>query len=415
MKVLLLCLRTTLFAIAAYCLLDVLPKSIVAQDNTALTSWLAKDVTKRGAIADQAFATKAISKSEAMKAAKLIWESHAKQIAKTRKEEWDAKKLKIGKMEMKFDYRVFGKKPRDGRSLYISMHGGGGAPAKVNEQQWRNQIRLYQPKEGIYLAPRAPTNTWNLWHQSHIDDLFHRLIEDAIVIADVNPNKVYIMGYSAGGDGVYQLAPRMADYLAAAAMMAGHPNDAQPLGLRNIGFTLHMGGNDSAYNRNKVAEKWKKLLADLQKNDNEGYKHEVVIHKGMGHWMQKKDAVAVPWMAKFTRNPLPNKIVWRQSPRTHDRFYWLAVNKKDAKGGAIIVASRKGQQISVEKSENFSKLKIRLNDLMVDLDQPVVVKQNDKELYNGKINRNIATIYKTVVERGDPKSIFSAEIEVDLQ
>ncbi|MEM7298333.1 MAG: hypothetical protein AAF391_08720 [Bacteroidota bacterium] len=53
------------------------------------------------------------------------------------------------------------------------------------------------------------------------------------------------MGYSAGGDGVYQLAPRMADSLAAAAMMAGHPNDASPLGLRNIGFTLHMGGKDA--------------------------------------------------------------------------------------------------------------------------------------------------------------------------
>ena len=28
-------------------------------------------------------------------------------------------------------------------------------------------------------------------------------------------------------------------------MMAGHPNDASPLGLRNIGFTLHVGANDN--------------------------------------------------------------------------------------------------------------------------------------------------------------------------
>ena len=107
--------------------------------------------------------------------------------------------------------------------------------------------------------------------------------EDAILFEDVNPNQVYIMGYSAGGDGVYQLAPRMADQLAAAAMMAGHPNNASPLGLRNIGFTLHMGGQDKAYNRNGIARQWKQKLADLQENDPEGYRHEVTIHEKYGH------------------------------------------------------------------------------------------------------------------------------------
>jgi len=85
-----------------------------------------------------------------------------------------------------------------------------------------------------------------------------------IVFNEVDPNKVYLMGYSAGGDGVYQLAPRMADRFAAASMMAGHPNDASPLGLRNIGFTIHMGANDSSYNRNKVALEWEKILRKLE-------------------------------------------------------------------------------------------------------------------------------------------------------
>ena len=73
-------------------------------------------------------------------------------------------------------------------------------------QQWENQKKLYTLEEGIYLAPRSPTNTWNLWHEAHIDRLFGRLIEDLIVLEDVNPDRVYVLGYSAGGDGVYQLA-----------------------------------------------------------------------------------------------------------------------------------------------------------------------------------------------------------------
>ena len=74
--------------------------------------------------------------------------------------EWAAKKVKIGDKVMKFDYRTYGEKPAGGWDFYISMHGGGGAPAQVNESQWRNQVRLYQPPNSIYLAPRAPTNTW---------------------------------------------------------------------------------------------------------------------------------------------------------------------------------------------------------------------------------------------------------------
>ncbi len=88
--------------------------------------------------------------------------------------------------------------PSSGAALYISMHGGGGAPPNVNDQQWRNQIQLYQPEEGYYVAPRAPTNTWNLWHEAHIDDLFDRLILAFVVCKHVDPNRVYLMGYSAG-------------------------------------------------------------------------------------------------------------------------------------------------------------------------------------------------------------------------
>jgi poly(3-hydroxybutyrate) depolymerase len=43
----------------------------------------------------------------------------------------------------------------------------------------------------------------------------------------VNPNKIFITGYSAGGDGVYHLASMVADWWAGAAMMAGHPNNTE--------------------------------------------------------------------------------------------------------------------------------------------------------------------------------------------
>jgi hypothetical protein len=341
-----------------------------------------------------------------------LWADHAARLKVDRADEMKIRVLVDGKLEMPFAYTIFGDKPKSGRSLFISMHGGGNAPRAVNDQQWENQKRLYKPAEGVYVAPRAPTNTWNLWHEPHIDRLFARLIEDLIVFEDVDPNRVYLMGYSAGGDGVYQLAPRMADRFAAAAMMAGHPNDASPLGLRNLPFAIHVGGNDGGYGRNKIAREWGEKLDALAKGDAGGYPHVVKLHEGKGHWMDREDAEAVPWMAQYTRDPNPKKVVWRQSGTTHDRFYWLAVPPGTAKAGSEVTATRNGQTITIEHAKNVDRLVIRLNDAMLDLDEPVTIRTPEKLLYEGKATRTIDTLSKTLTEYGDPKATFAAEIEV---
>ncbi len=402
-----------------------LPAADIIKD---LKAWAGQSESTRPRLGDLDFAKTPLSKAQAKEASAILVSDFRKQLVSQRKKEWAEKVIRLDKLEMKFDYRVFGKKPKTGRRLFISMHGGGGTTAKINDQQWKNQIRLYEPAEGVYLAPRAPTDTWNLWHQGHIDDFFTRIIEDAILFEDVNPNQVYIMGYSAGGDGVYQLAPRMADQLAAAAMMAGHPNNASPLGLRNIGFTLHMGGLDKAYNRNGIARQWKQKLADLQENDPEGYRHEVTIHEKYGHWMNRDDRVAVPWMSKFSRDPLPEKIVWFQSGRTHSRFYWLAVDEKNRVGGSQVSVSMTGKigseaaadsssaaRFEIGQAEKVKSLTLRMNDRFVDLDQPITVVLPSGQQLTQKVPRTIGAIHQSLSERFDPESIFSAEFTVALE
>jgi hypothetical protein len=283
----------------------------------------------------------------------------------------------------------------------------------VNDQQWKNQIMLYAPEEGIVVAPRAPTNTWNLWYEEHIDELFDRLIENYVLGRGVNPDRVYLMGYSAGGDGVYQLAPRMADRFAAASMMAGHPNSASPLGLRNLPFMIFMGGNDGAYSRNKAAAEWGEKLVALQKGDAGGYEHKVTIYEGLGHWMDGKDAEALPWMTDHMRDPWPKKVVWNQSNRTHDRFYWLSVPKAAMRGGQVVRAQVKGQTIEIE-AEGIEQLTLRLSDALLDLDQPVVVTVNGKEKFSGKVTRSVQAIWNSLNERADPKSAATATLELNF-
>lgn len=392
------------------------PGIIDANGGTAveeLRQYIAEDVQKREPLSEQSFAQQPLTKEEAEEAFEILWEDMKQQIAASRQEALDARVITVDGVSMKFDYKIFGEPVEGKRSLYISMHGGGGTTPEVNDQQWENQKGLYEPEEGIYLAPRAPSNDWNLWHKPHIDPLFDYLISTLVVLENVDPNRVYLMGYSAGGDGVYQLAPRMADRFAAAAMMAGHPNDAEPYGLRNIGFTIHMGGQDKAYNRNTVAKEWGEWLEKLQEADPEGYKHWVAIYPTYGHWMNRVDRAAVPWMAKFVRDPYPNRVVWRQDDVTHTRFYWLGIREEDQQARATVIASYEDQTIQIEQSD-VKVLKIRLNDEMVDLDQPIKVVFGEKVLFSGKVERTIETMAAALQERQDPASVFYAEITVEL-
>jgi len=228
----------------------------------------------------------------------------------------------------------------------------------------------------------------------------------------VDPNRIYLMGYSAGGDGVYQLAPRMADRFAAAAMMAGHPNETSPLGLRNLPFTIHMGENDTPYNRNKVAVEWGRKLQELQENDIDGYPHLVKIHKDKGHWMELLDTVAISWMTNFTRNPLPKKVVWKQDDVTHTRFYWLKDDKPTE--GSLIVARIDGQTIYIENATvpNFT---IMLNDFLVDMDNEISIKYLSQTIFQGIVMRSSQVILRSIEEYGDPESIYFGEIPVSLE
>ncbi|MHA3774757.1 alpha/beta hydrolase [Verrucomicrobiota bacterium sgz303538] len=384
----------------------------------ALREWLGAPAKDRPPIGEASFALVALTKEDAETATKLLCDDHVKWIRETREAEMLNKTIELEGLKMVFETVHFPSSgttaPPGGRSLFLSLHGGGGAPKAVNDSQWRNQLRLakaYCPKEGIYLAPRAPTDSWNLWHQDHIDRFLQRLIENLIVLEDVNPNRIYILGYSAGGDGVFQLGPRMADCWAAASMMAGHPNDASPLNLRNIGFSIHVGANDRAYRRNEVAAEWGKRLDELQQADPKGYPHVVEVHEGKGHWMDLEDAKAIAWMEQFTRNPLPEKVVWRQDDVTHASFYWLAAPDRGARAGATIIAERAGQTITLS-TEGSDQVSVQLNDAMLDMDKPVIIVQDGIEVFRGSVERTVSCLASTLRERGDPKLIFSAKVQL---
>ena len=328
-------------------------------------------------------------------------------------ESFKAGKIIIGNKKMPVWWTTYGSTPAGGRSLVISLHGGGGAPASLNDSQWENQKKLYQPKDAVYLCPRAIQDTWDLHFVNEADAFYDAIIRYAVSALNVNPDKVYIMGYSAGGDGVWRLGPRMADHWAAASMMAGHPGDVRLESLRNTPFSIWCGALDKAYDRNKECAARIAQMDALQAADPEGYIHDGHIVDGKPHWMDGVDRAAVPWMQNFTRNPYPNKVVWVQGDAMKSYFYWLGIPRNEAKKGKMVVAHIQDNTVTIEKSD-YSRLSIYLNDTLADLDKPVKVVSGDKVLFEGMVQRTPQNMLFTLNERGDLSYIFPAIVEVKL-
>ncbi len=331
--------------------------------------------------------------------------------------------------KMKFLVDCYGDEPEGGHSLWISLHGGGATTATENDGQWQNQQVMYrranppQPTEGYYISPRAFKDEWNMWWFKDNDYLFEQIIKTMVVLNDVNPDKVYLMGYSAGGDGVWRMAPRMADHWAAAAMMAGHPGHVSLLNVRNMPFTLWVGEKDKDYDRNTIVPQKAKELDELQKADPEGYIHSVNVVAGMPHWMELEDAKAFPWMAEYTRNPYPNRVVWRQEGKDDEakeairaRFYWIAAPANEVSSeslGKIAIANIDGNTVNIERCD-YKGLTIYLNDKLVDLDKPVKVVYNGKTLFEGMVDRTEENIKASFAEREDPSYMFCSRIDVKI-
>jgi len=370
-------------------------------------TWLTKPEPERGAPPDFTFAETDTSRLISLAMADL-----RQRRAESAAAELAAKSITIDGKTMKWMEKTFGDELDGKHSLWITLHGGGQGTEEENDANWHGYFGRYEfPPGSINVAPRAPANTWDMWHVAWVDGLLDRLIGDMVLQCGVDPNRVYLIGYSAGGDGVYQLAPRMPDRFAAATMCAGHPNETTPEGLRNLPFFLYMGGADDAYHRNTVVREFSAKIDELQAVDPAGYFHRLTVFPGLPHNMQGREAEAIPRMAACTRVCWPKRVVWKQDDVTHTRFYWLERPTGAVKEREIYAAHVDGQTVTIETPAT-GNLTLRLSDALVNLDQPVKVIANGKTIFEGKVPRSFAAIEQSLSEREDPDTVATAQLPV---
>ncbi len=326
-----------------------------------------------------------------------------------------------GGKTMSFSMRYMSKKPDSGWPLLVSLHGGGNVAKDVNDKQWANQQARYM-FDGVYICPRAAIDGPDLWHASYNYPLMDDLIRAFILNFDVDPDRVYIQGYSEGGYGVNRLGPNMADRFGAIAVAAAGEmlNRAPVENLRNTPMNLQVGDKDDGFDRFGLATRWADEMKKLAESDECGppcYGVKFAAHQGMGHAIDDKNSPQ--WLSQQRRDPVPRRVVWRQSgPVQYDR-YWLHLDDPyEGKDSAQLSWENRPEYIDARYSGNLVTLQvtglrtvtIRLDDRMMDLDKPVTVTINGREAFTGMAQRSAVVLAKTLAQRGDPKLMFCSEL-----
>jgi len=344
---------------------------------------------------------------------------------------------------MRFHIERKGLPDEDGYPVYIFLHGGG--QTIINELQYNHgkEYFLDSIQNGIYIAIRGVRETYNTHFNPESYPLYDRLIQNLIIFRNADPNRIYLTGFSAGGDGVYGITPVMADRFAAVSMSAGHHNQISAINYMNTPIILQCGDDDTAYDRHLETARYAEKLKTLQTEWPDGYIYECDMHVKKQHQIDIKNAFrseqvvwedsgawlnggskaickntnAIDWLNQFTRDPLPKNIAWnlenRAPLRLTESFYWLKAPISMNKGVIHATWDTSKNTATITTKDVSGKFHILLNWDMADFGQPITL------IVNGKTSQVKAVPCKEVIEettkdRGDVNYQFSAMVEVTV-
>jgi pimeloyl-ACP methyl ester carboxylesterase len=265
----------------------------------------------------------------------------------------------------------------------------------------------------LYLALRAPTDEWNGFYTGYVYPLIAKLIRQFLIFEEVNPNKVFVMGYSHGGYGAFAIGPKMADRFAAIHSSAAAPTDGEssPKNLMNTPFTFMIGDRDTAYGRLKRCVAFDAALRELRGKNKNFYPGKMFLKQGFGHG-GLPDRDQIKGMYSAVRDPVPKNLTWELTDSVVRRFAWLEIPNPTKK--QLVEASCDGNRIEM-KLANVEALNLYLDERLVDFSKPVVVSVNGQEVVNRMLKPSLSTLCRTLEERGDPELAFTVKGPLPLQ
>ena len=209
------------------------------------------------------------------------------------------------------------------------------------------------------------------------------------------------------------------------------------------------------YGRSRLVRKAADEWAALAEAHPGYYVHKIDLQPGKGHGCDY--TVTTPWLKGYTRRAVPKYLYWEnygmgdalgEKLRYRDCFYNLAVvepsddrtdnmvrscyemtvgddNVIDLRVRVATVetcepVSEDGwtMELGVKKSyadAEKGRVKIYLDERLVDLSKPVRVRVNGVERYNGTVTPDLRNLVESCALYFDPLRLFPASVEVDVR
>jgi dienelactone hydrolase len=292
---------------------------------------------------------------------------------------------------------------------------------------------------GIY--PQGLLIHGDNWNRVHGEKQILTLIEIAKAQWDIDPDRVYVMGFSMGGTGSWHMAGRFPDLFAGAApcngVLMANPKSqlatkdevaALQYGLvpnvRNLALYFFCGTADKNCMPGTFLFAWD-MLEELKKSDPGGY--ELVrfrCYEGLAHsFPPGEPGNASKYMAEHRRDSYPAKIRWEYAAHPHPlpdekdttgrypqhAFYWI---RHDAPRDRMeIVAERKGNEFDVSLGGVGPQGGyVMLNPRMIDVEKDVVVRVDGQEVYRGRPEPDFATVVESLDDKLDKTLTFDRKV-----
>ncbi len=229
-------------------------------------------------------------------------------------------------------------------------------------------------------------------------------LEDALRRFHIDPDRVYIGGYSAGGAYGLTEASFNPDFYAGMLSCSGHSGRANLYNVFNLGIYLLHGEKDF----NLAAGKRIKSLLQRYK-----IRHKLVVVPGQGHsscqgqwgevktWFEANPRPTYPRNIQLKQKGWPNP---KEPRRGWMRHFWTYgyVRAKSRHKLFEITGGLRGQNVSVS-IKGLDGLEVYLNDQMVDLDKPVGLRVARQSVAR-KFERSLRVLLD--YHRAEPRSGF---------
>jgi hypothetical protein len=325
----------------------------------------------------------------------------------------------------------------------FQLHGGIGR-SNDNKPRGTGEIGALAGAEQIYVLPYA----WNdepWWGNDQVLNL--DAIADTLKRTyNIDENRVVLSGVSDGATGAYYIAARdttpFASFLPLNGFYMVLANNEIDDGhiflnnLRNKPLFVVNGGEDPLYPISAVEPYTNHLIGGGVEID---YHPQPDGQHNTRWWPEVKDPYE-KFVTDHPREPNPARLTWEADDLTHNRAHWLVIDEfGEAPGQAAQLADlnfmrgtdqqgllfsrseapgrvdlvRTGNTVEAT-TKGVSAFTLLLSPDKFDLNQPVKVVANGREVFNGRVAPNVQTLLKWAARDNDRTMLYAAELKIKL-